>query len=233
MKIKKSKKKKKNPPLTRPRSSSVCPDRDLFESQPRREVSLCRMFKLPMWRLKKKKKKIKVQRASRRAEGVTSLSAVSLIPVSVWEWSGCVCVPVGRPSLVSPSLIPPPQSKSPATALQLHTHTHTPSSTKVSPSIPPHPLSPTSERRVTRLLCPRPLSSSPTLIPFNCCFLQARQLLLASHETKKQPKKKRKPEVKSEQKNSWASFCHEIVPEVMWRSTLSHFKFCSLAGQSP
>lgn len=54
-KLKKAKK-KKNPPLTRPRSSSVCPDRDLFESQPRREVSLCRMFKLPMWRLKKKKK---------------------------------------------------------------------------------------------------------------------------------------------------------------------------------
>ena len=99
-------------------------------------------------------KNLSSPKSNEEGREVTSLSGVSLIPVSVgvsgWVCM-CVCVLQGQPSLVSPSLIPPLQSKSPATALQSHTHTHavntppiphTPSSSGVTPSPPPHPQPP-------------------------------------------------------------------------------------------
>lgn len=109
----------------------------------------------------------------------------------------CECVRVKSMCLCAGGAAEPCQPlphSSPLEQIACHctsiTHTHTPSSTKCHQASNPTPSARVRpERRVTRLLCPHPLSSSPTPILLNCCFLQARQLLLASHGTENQKRR--------------------------------------------
>lgn len=138
---------------------SLSRQQDLFESQPRREVSLCKIFKLPIWWIPKK---IKVQRVSGRA-GAGGWRLYLPCHWSLWvcvsEVDVFVCRWGGRALSAPPSFLPLRANRLPLHFNYTHTHTYThPFLHQVSPSIQPHPLSPTPQRRVTPLLCPHPLS---------------------------------------------------------------------------
>lgn len=128
---------------------------------------------------KKKKEKI-----SKLQQGVGGQRGdVSIWSVCESEWM-CLCVHGGQPSAVSPSLIPPRQSKSPATALQLHTHPFLHQG-DTKPPDPPHPTpnqgcSQIPESQMTCPLCSHNLSFSVSVVKntFLCLLMKCGILLL-------------------------------------------------------